>query len=296
MTDVANGRGDRYTPSSGGQRDAMPERMTIVIRGREGLTIEDAMRQVLDTFELLDRSNPLPNQTVEWRLVSASTNSPLTVVAEAASVRPGVDAASVARVQKKTFAACIAELRSGRLPDIWSSIDTRNTAKRLVARVANGIAATDILFDGTEDSIQLTAEDTRILTPTLNSALHIGHPAVQIGSVEGFLDEVTTYYNKPAIKVLERRSRSSITCVVPDEFAAEIGLTATLDDVWRNRRVVVRGRIYYDGAGNIERVIANTVELLSDENIDIARLSDPEFTGGLSAEEYLTRFRDGELG
>ena len=59
------------------------ERITVVVRGQDGLTVEDAMRQVLETFEMMGRADPSAETAVQWCLVSASTNSPLTVVAEA---------------------------------------------------------------------------------------------------------------------------------------------------------------------------------------------------------------------
>ncbi len=57
------------------------------------LTIQDAMQQILDVFELADD----PESGAVWKLVSASTNTPLTLLAELTSLVPNLDITAIAR-------------------------------------------------------------------------------------------------------------------------------------------------------------------------------------------------------
>ncbi len=252
------------------------------------------MRQVLDAFELLERTNPSPDKPINWRLVSASTNSPFTVVAEAIPVRPGFDVDAFAREQKLEFVRSFAQLRSGTLPPIWTSTETRRIAKGLLARVANGIASTKFAVADSEPPLTITADDAKFSVPILEAPQLLDHPRVQIGSVEGYLADVSTYYRKAAIKIIVRRTRELVTCLVPEEVRTKIN--ATFDDVWRGRRVIVRGRVHYNDSGSIEQVVASVVDIISDVAMDTGQIRDPSFTNGLSAEEYLKRLRDGEIG
>ncbi len=253
----------------------MSERMTVVIQDRDGLTVEEAMRQVLDTFAMMGRADPEAAASIEWRLVSANTNSPLTVVAEAKARRPDIDATMVAVAQKRIFRRCVSELRAGKVPIAWNSPDDRRRAKNWLRRTGDGIAATRIDTGASEDPIVLTAEDAKIAEPVLDAA-PIGRPREQIGSVEGYLIAVETHYHKPAIRIRERRSRAEITCIVPDEFRKQIA--------------------DYDGSGKIDRVTATKVHAIAGEAVDVSKIRDPDFASGLTAEEYIDQIRDGEIG
>lgn len=274
----------------------MSERMTVVVNGRDGLTVEDAMRQVLETFELLMRADPVSLGAIEWQLVSASTNSPLTVIAEAKATRPGVNVAEAARGQKSEFRRCISELRTGKVPSAWNSLDNRRRAKAWLQRTHNGISTTRIDTDQRDEPIDVTAQDAQIAEPALDLPPLLGKPRVQIGSVEGFLISVETHYHKPAIRIRDRRTGSDVLCIVPEEFRAKISGEAGFEDVWKERRVVVRGRVHYDSAGKIEKVTATTVHTVESRSIELSAIKDPDFTSGLTAEEYLDKLRDGDGG
>lgn len=273
----------------------MTERMTVVVLGRDGLTVEDAMRQVLETFEMMGRADPGAAASIEWCLVSATTNSPLTVVAEAKSLKPGVDATQVARSQKAKFRRCVSELRSGTLPAAWRSQDDRRRAKTWLQRTNNGVAYTRIDTDPTDEPIEITAKDTLLAEPALDAPQVTSKPKDQIGSVEGYLTGVDTHYHKPAIRIRERKSGASVLCIVPEEFRSQIANEASFEDVWRERRVVVRGRIHYDSSGKVREVIATKVHAVASQDVDVSQIRDPDFTSGLSAEDYLEQMRDGDV-
>ena len=107
---------------------------------------------------------------------------------------------------------------------------------------------------------------------------------------------MTTYRGRPAIRLRERKSGREVTCVLSEDLAGQFSYESSAQDVWDNRRFTVRGWIFYQASGHILRLEATSVA--ADEPVErpLRDLRDPLFTGGLTAAEYLERFRAGELG
>jgi hypothetical protein len=271
----------------------MSERVTIRIippdDGRGELTVQDAMRQILDAFELLTAGD----SGVTWRLVSASTNSPLTVVAES-------EQAVSAAAQKHSFRESLAELRAGRFPQAWKRPELAHAASAFLARSADSLARTEFAFDELLEPIVIERDDAAPFTGLeIEAPLYAAPPVSnkrQIGSVQGTLIEVTSYYGRPAIRIEERKTGREITCALTAELAERFSDHASVQDVWNRRRVTVRGVIFYQAIGRILRIEATAVDQDPSPRRPLPPLRDPDFTSGLSAAEYLERFRAGELG
>ena len=81
-----------------------PERVTVTISSSAGesepLTVTDAMRQILDFFDLLATAGGKDGNLISWQLVAISMNSPLKATAQAISRVPGVLAEPIARREK----------------------------------------------------------------------------------------------------------------------------------------------------------------------------------------------------
>lgn len=272
----------------------MAERMTLTIippdGGKGELTIQDAMQQVLDTFKLLDGTGD-----VVWRLVSASTNSPLTIIAEA-------EESSAVAEQLENFTHSLAELHAGRFPEAWKRPELKETAAAFLRRSSLGVARTDFVI-GEHQPISLTREDAIPFLGTAESAqcfsldsIKVGNSKKQRGSIEGMLGEVITFYGRPAIRVRERKSQRDITCVITESLAKTFESHASIQDVWMKRRVTIKGDIFYRSRGVISRVEALDVLPSEQRDAPLPPLRDPEFTGGLNAAEYLEKFRAGEIG
>jgi hypothetical protein len=258
--------------------------------GKGELTVQDAMQQVLDAFKLLAGSGD-----VVWRLVSASTNSPLTVVAEA-------DESVDAVVQMEAFSRCLAELRAGRFPEAWKRPELMDSAMSLLRRSSHDVARTEFLI-GNDVPISLTREDAIPFLGIAESpgylvrdSLAAGNTKKQRGSIEGLLGEVTTYYGKPAIRVQERKTQREVICVIPEPLAKSFETHASIRDVWMKRRVTVKGDIYYRPSGVIAKIEVIDVLPARDMAQPLKPLHDNNFTDGLSAVEYLEKFRAGEIG
>lgn len=278
----------------------MTEKLVISVDGSKEhpdlLTVQDVFTHVLELFQLVGESDPEAQGQVQWRLVSASMNSPFTVVAEALPTIPGVFIEPIARRQKAAFNRNFAELRTGRIPAAWSAPKAREAINHVLARNRNGIGITKI-DDNQPDSIVITAEDAeRTTAAVVAETLVPKRTKEQIGSLEGRLIEVSTHYEKPAIKLKERKTGAEVWCVVPEDFQHEIAEKTSLEDVWKSSRVVVRGRILYGTDGKITRVEATSVRRIDPRYVSEEQIADKDFTGGLSVTEYLERLRDGSLG
>ena len=276
----------------------MPERIKITIRASgahpDVLTVEDAMRQVLDIFELL-QSAP----GVEWKLTKATTNSPFCMEGEAVSFEPSVDVSVVARAEKVALARNLRDLISGAPP---ADPDFQiKTARQMLARNLNGVGATEIDFEQGEPVLitpRIADEAIRVLDHprAVGSLYDFATPRDEVGSVEGTLQSVGAHWNHAAIRIVETRTGRAIPCRLSAELTKQFADKATFADVWQHRRVIVRGRIKRDTDGHIEYVLANDLRRIETTEISLEQLADRNFTGGLSIVEYLNRFRDGTLG
>lgn len=280
----------------------MAERIKVTVRPSgahpDVLTVQDAMLQVLDVFDLVSGGS----DELVWRLVGASMNSPFWAEGEAVSLHPGVNVAPIARALKTALSRDLSALAEGRAPDGWRGTDRWRVAERLVARNMNGVGETDIegFFDQKPfvitpriaEAAQRALREDKAAEPLLPE----GREHDEFGSIEGRLLSLTTDYDQPAIKVEDRRTSSVVTCRITDDIAERIATEETVRDVWANRRVLVRGRIRYGKTGEMIRVYADDVERIAPRHVELREIRDPNFTGGMGIAEYLERHRDGDFG
>ncbi len=269
-----------------------PERVSIVVHPslahEDAMSVEDAMHQVLDAISLLDDSNE-----IVWKLVSATTNSPLQVVAEAVSRDRNFDVGLLARDQAQRLSYDLPALLEGHVPEGWSRGKIA-AGNRLLARTRNGIGCTEFILANTPVII-----DASRLQPELSRAGtvddYVKHN--ERGSIEGKLIDITTYNGKPAIFVEERKSKKRVVCIISQETLDEIGATIRTRDVWEHRRLSVRGTIIFSGPGKIRVIESDSVRFIQpSRRVEVRDIHDTSFTDGLSITDYLAGLRDGELG
>jgi hypothetical protein len=284
----------------------LAERVTITVRPSAAhpnvLTVQDAMRQVLDFFELLTPEEQGFDGLL-WNLKTASTNSPLTVIGEAVCLVPSVDVTMIARVQGQIVAEQLKAFTSGVKPKGSISKRQRETYKRIFSRNTNGIGQTDASFWMFEEPIRITPKTASVGIDALaeedkefDSFLLRDRGREEIGSIEGTLLEVGTDYNQPAILVRERKTGKEIWCRVDAELKHKISEESRFEDVWDRRRVVVSGRVCHDSSGIVTRVRATSVRTLQPRTMTVHDIRDPDFTGGLSIKDYLDHLREGDIG
>jgi hypothetical protein len=278
----------------------LAERVVVIVSPQDGklnLTVEDAMRQVLNAFSLLERSGAA-NSGVVWRLVEAKTNSPpFSVIAEATSLNPNVNIDAIAHEQALNYSHSFKELRAGRVPNNWSGVEAEAIVTELFLRLRHDIT-TEIKV-GNEPPILLTSADSAVAISALETELlsvSRAQTKSQIGSIDGVIQNVTTWHNKPAIIVNEKKSGFNITCVISDAQAEAIGRSNSFLDAWKRCRVVVRGILRYKDNGDILRIENATISRIQPKDVTLDQIKDADFTSGLNSLDYLSKLGDGELG
>ena len=276
----------------------MAERIWVTVQGSadhpDVLTVQDAMRQVLDVFDLLPSS-----ANVVWNMFQATKVNPFTVGAEAVSpTDPALDVRAPARQQKTILARQVRALAKGRQPPrILESTETLRAARQILQRNTNGIGTTTVRFDEKAPPLVIDEPHARKGLQLLEArAVRESRPHVEIGSIEGRIVFAGWSGHEPAIIVRDRRTQTNITCRIPSDIkvrvAKEVG-----DLLWDKRRVIVRGRIRYKSDSSIDRVDANDVELIEPRaDLSVVDILDEDFTSGLDTAEYLERLWEGELG
>lgn len=285
----------------------MTERLVISVDPgpvEQSQKVQDVFGHVLDLFELLAHSGRADGSVVGWKLVRVSMNSPLTIEAEAIALQPpppGVDIEALARTQRTSFARNVAELKHGRVPDAWRSTRELQRVRRAFgqARRATTLVELPSIQQGVaSERVEVVPADLPVVEQALKEAVSeaLPRPKTQRGSIEGHLLDVANHYQKPAIKVLDRRSRTEVWCTVSEAHRQEIAAGANFEDVWEGRRVRVDGTLLYDDRGEVSKVIADAVRVVDVREVPVDAIRDPNATQGMSTTEYLERFREGTLG
>jgi hypothetical protein len=266
------------------------------------LDIRDAMRQVLDYFDLLSGDDD--ENTLAWNITYSATNSPFTAEAEAVSLKKEVDITAIANTRIVETTAYISALSSGSRPTRALSSRRRSAAKRVFSRNTRGIGKTTVRSSvPSAPEISLTPA-TAIKALEVDQGIELANTQYladnrerqEFGSVEGTIIDVGTDYNQPAIRIQERKSGRQIACRVGQEVIDSIAKATSLRDVWEHRRVQVKGIVSFDSTGQIIRVHARSVTPIIPRNMTIKDIQDTGFAGELSTEEYLEKLREGELG
>lgn len=280
------------------------ETITITITASAGdgpLTVSDAMRQVSDFFEVLETSGGEDVSTiVTWELVSARKESPFQVTARAISKVPGFPAEPIARREKIALKSSFNEIMSGHIPDSMGPKATE-TFKRMFARTLNGIGRTDILLDPQDAPIIIVERSARTAISAFEATdrvqlVEVDHSRIEMGSVDGDVLLTGPYRGQPAIQVRERLTGQELWCVFSPELAQTVGPVHNWSETWANRRLLLTGQITYGKDGRIRLVYAYAAADIDPKPLRYADIADPNFTGGLSASEYVKSLWEEEVG
>lgn len=281
-------------------RDANTVRLVIHPSGtdEDTLTVSDAMQQVLDHFTLLARAearDPSSNAKVVWRLESATTNSPFTIEAIAVSSNPEVSVVRQSLQARRTLSNDLARLYRGEAKPEWLDDVAEGAVRRIVERSLNGIGRTELVaVEGSPPIVldQRAARRTQGFLDILKAkeAAEVEDLSrKEYGTVEGQLDSLRPYNNKPAIMLKERLSGRIVPCVLSSDLAHSIGQQHQWIEVWSNRRVAVSGLCHYDKDGALKRIDAHEVERHVSRDVPISDIRDQNFSRGLTSQEHLRR-------
>jgi hypothetical protein len=268
----------------------------------ESPTVEDLIDQLRDYFAILggveEAIAPDSRQAIQWRIVAATTNSPLAFEAVAFPVDFAVNIDQrVDLVTRQTaLGLAILKTKNERPPYFTDKVLLR--AEQLFKRVTNGLSETKIDYgsdlpqlDITPTVARIAADNTRrVLTPP-------DKPYDELGSIEGYAKSIERDgFGRYVLWVKHRLTGETIKCLTSGPAITELE-THQIRDVWRGRRVQVYGKLHFKGLGILNHVEATQVRFLRDrsELPDYEAVLDEKFTGGLRTEEYLARLRDGKL-
>lgn len=267
------------------------------------LTVQDALEQVLSFLRVADETAATlaqPNEAFVWYLQSASTNSPLTIVAIAEPVNPSIDVTSAVAAVKKATAKTFRDVKRGEPPPAWLGPSGADALREFFSRNANGIGATLLDFrDG--DTVEIkTAEAEQVLDRIVLREVvpwKEGIPGRSAhGEIEGRLVAVGRWRSKPAL-YLRTALYGDVWCVLAPHLVEQWGDETKVSSIWGGKRLTVFGRLVYWKGGRLSRVEAENVrERYSVPGIDIETVLDSDFTAGLDPVEYLDRLHEGKLG
>ena len=266
----------------------------------ESLTVADAMQQVLDYFKLLDKAVTAhggQSASIVWQLQSASTNSPFTIEATAVSASPGKSVEAEAIASASLLAEGLNQIMHEHHPPVWMDAEAQLILHGLLKRSQNGIRQTDFYLPGSNKPVLIETASAQRAAEVLQPELAV-HTLVQsdlthseLGSVEGRVVGLRTYYNKPAIILYSLLDKREIPCVLADpEIRNAICGMRNWSQVYESRRVLIPGVCFYDRSGRLIKIeVKGEIIDIDPIPVNLSELRDPEFSEGLSPHDHLKR-------
>jgi hypothetical protein len=268
------------------------------------LSVADAMQQVLDSMRLFEDAQTAlgtPNESFEWKLEKASTNSPFTVVAIAQPVNHSVDiSVAVSRV-KQNVSDGIRDLIERGATAPWMTQGSVAIATNIFARNRNGIGETSIEFD-VDNVVSIKRQQAEAGIRAIESInvmmLDQDIPArVSFGEIEGVMVAVGRYRNRPSLQI-RTELYGFIWCPLQERLIDQFGSEHAMREVWDGKTIAVQGRINY-AVGGRKIALIDTFdirEITAAPPLDLSTVLDPNFTSGMDPHEYLEKLHEGQLG
>lgn len=266
------------------------------------LKVNDALQQVLDYLKVVEAAGKAmssdPQNAIEWKLESASTNSPLTVVVVAEPRNPTVDITPIAVSAKREAARAFRQIREHKTVPPWLGQEARAAIRNLMQRNLSSIASTTARSEAPDDAVEITrqtaATDFQAIQQ-LSPLEGLSIPARRTtGEITGHLLGVGRYRRAPALTILTALY-GRVACSIPADLVEELGGERTLEDVWKGRSVAVYGTLYYAVAGHLQRIVAQSIRDREAPPVDLDAIYDTGFTDGMEPTEYLDRLHEGRL-
>lgn len=282
----------------------MTRKIKLSIRARgvtDSPTVEDLLAQLRDYFEILEGVEEAiaedGRRAMEWRVINANKESPLTIEAAAFPKDFGVNIDRRAElVTQHTALGLDALSKTGERPSYFTDAVLLR-AEKMFERVTNGLDETVIDYGVGLPRLDITPAVARVAASHARSAMTPkAAPYKELGSIEGHAQSIERDgFGRRILYVRYRLNGETIKCLVSGEAERELE-NHQIKDVWRYRRVQVYGMLHYRGVGVLREIEAIRVRFLRDSNElpTVNDIIDPNFTGGLRSEDYLARLRNGE--
>lgn len=280
----------------------MPKAVTVTIIGPADLsvdapTVDDLIGQIRDFVGILREVElsvePDGASKLVWRVTNASMNSPLKFELTPYGTGPAAALTARALLVEETVIAGLRSLRSGNSRPPYFTDDAIARAQRLHSRALNGLSGTIISVDGDPNPVVINPAAARDVQRTMERAeALVSMPYAEMGSIEGFVTKPELDGHQRAIlRFKARLGGAEIKAYARDNAFRQVE-ALTLYEVWHGVRVRVYGRIIYKSLGVIEHINATGIEVLDKGDLPgIDDILDPNFTAGLSTENFLRELR-----
>jgi hypothetical protein len=278
----------------------------IQIVGRSAETdapsVDDLLDQLRDYFDILRGVEQAAaadgSEEIDWRVIDASKNSPLALEAGAFARQYAMNVDNRAGIVVWHTANGLRALQVGAVRPPFFDDKVLIKAEHLFERVTNGLAQTIVDHGAGLPIMELDRSKAYAAMANVRQLLKPQPKAYdETGSIEGIAHGFDRDgWNNPVLKVKHRATGEDLTCRLTGQALEEIE-KRQVGEIWRNSRVLLYGTIHFKAPGRIHRIDANRIRFLRNSN-DLPSLddvTDPDFTGGLSSEEYLVRLRNGSL-
>lgn len=264
--------------------------------------VTDLIEQIQDLLVMMEgvAASVVGDDTprFDWRVVGLSKQSPARVTLEA-EPRPGhVDGATVAAQARDLTTEGLRALVAGDVRPLHFTDNVIDAADRFVRRMTRGLSESR-LGDGAGHDVVISSFDAIASIEHISSVREADpiHPYTELGSLEGQIENVgADAYGRPYIVVKHRISGKDIRCFLSGDALRALEKEPVAKVVWRQRKVIAIGVLSYRSMGKITRAEVSRLEFFdtSQKLPELADIIDPNFTSGLTSEEYLERLRNGE--
>lgn len=282
----------------------MAKPIRITVRGNDNHgddapTVQDLLCQIQDQVDLMRGVEAAiatdGREELDWRVTNVTKNSPITFELTPSAKTYGTNIDNRASQVVVSVAKGLASLGSSdKRPPFFTDAVIKKL-KRVVERVTNGLAATEIDFSGYgELPYSLDADSARLTSSRISKIIEpSGKPHKELGSIEGFVKTVgRDGYGRPLIQLNTRLDGTDVKCTSTDGGLDKIG-HLEVKKVIRGLRVKVYGILYYKNAFTLDRIDVERVELFEKGGSlpTIDDILEPNFTDGVEAVEYLKQLR-----
>lgn len=281
----------------------MANPIRVTIRGSDALgtdapKVEDLLGQMRDFVDLLkgvERALDDGGAKIVWRVTDVTKNSPIAFEISPFPDDPAAYVDDRAFRVERAASDGLRLLQDGVERPPYFTDEVMPKALQIHKRITNGLAETTIKFPVFEMPLVITKSDAATVTRAAEARQAEAPVAYrELGSIEGFFAKAELDgMGRPVLWFRRRIDNQLVKAVAAgDAFRQFEGLR--LGDVWGGARIRVYGTIHYKNLGVIDHIKASALEALDASPLPgLADIIDPDFTGSLTTEQFLSEVRNG---
>lgn len=224
--------------------------LKIRIQGSDGLDdapgAEDFLRQISDFLDLLkDVEQAIAGESgsaIKWRITGASRNSPVEIEATPFAQDFGVTIDQRVQVVEVAVSAGLAQIAAGGPRPPFFSERALERVESMAQRVLNGLAQTEIIFEGPIPDFALTHTVARQTASAVRGILYpVEKPYEEIGSIEGYYSGLERDgFGRGIVRLRHRVTGDEIKCVLTDDALEQVN-EHRAGEILKGRRLLVSG-------------------------------------------------------